>query len=143
MTDVDDFAHLPRAEYMFPGPGRDRLVDAILSGAKTATSCLLAELERAGEPLPQVGEREVVVDSAGQPVCVTEATGVQVVCLAAVGDEHAHAEGEGYADAAAWRAGHERFWTSPEMVAELGDPPLTLTDETPVVCTTFRVVHRF
>ena len=32
---------LPKAEFMFPGPERDRLVKLILDGVKTATVCLM------------------------------------------------------------------------------------------------------
>ncbi|MDR3081890.1 MAG: RNA-binding protein, partial [Streptomyces sp.] len=40
-------ASLPRAEFAFPGLLRDRLVAAILCGAKTSTTGLLAEYEHA------------------------------------------------------------------------------------------------
>lgn len=39
----------------FPGPLRDRLVAAVLSGAKVSTSGLLAEYEVEKEDLPPVG----------------------------------------------------------------------------------------
>ncbi|SCG80211.1 hypothetical protein GA0070609_6308 [Micromonospora echinaurantiaca] len=59
---------LPRAEFAFPGPLRDKLVSAILSGAKTSTTALLVGYERANEPLPEVGQRSAVVDSADRLV---------------------------------------------------------------------------
>lgn len=34
---------LPKAEFMFPGPERDRLVKLILDGVKTATAALMIE----------------------------------------------------------------------------------------------------
>ena len=43
---------LPRAEFAFPGPLRDQLVAAILSGTKTSTSGLVLGYERENEPLP-------------------------------------------------------------------------------------------
>ena len=52
---------LPRMEFAFPGPLRDRLVAAILSGAKTATTGLVLEYERENEPLPEVGQLLAVV----------------------------------------------------------------------------------
>jgi hypothetical protein len=42
-------------EFGFPGPLRDRLVDAVLSGVKAATSSLLADWERDGEEPPAAG----------------------------------------------------------------------------------------
>ncbi len=92
-----DIAALPTAEFAFPGPLRDRLVAAILDGSKTATTGLVAEYEREGEPLPEAGDRSVLVDSDGRPVAVLEVTGVRVVPLAQVDSAHAVDEGEGYA----------------------------------------------
>ncbi|MDT6987931.1 ASCH domain-containing protein [Streptomyces lusitanus] len=135
-----DIGALPTAEFAFPGPLRDRLVAAILDGSKTATTGLVAEYEREGEPLPKVGDRSVLVDSDGRPVAVLEVTGVRVVPLAQVDPAHAADEGEGYAGVAEWRAGHERFWSSAEMRAALDDPDFAVDDTTPVVLERFRVV---
>jgi uncharacterized protein YhfF len=43
---------LPVAEFGFPGPLRDKLVEAVLSGEKTATTGLLAAYEYEGEAVP-------------------------------------------------------------------------------------------
>ncbi|MEU4399607.1 ASCH domain-containing protein [Micromonospora orduensis] len=136
--DLDD---LPAAEFAFPGPLRDRLVAAILSGAKTATSGLLVGYERANEPLPRVGQRSAVVDSEGRRVAVIELTDVRVVRLGDVDLQHALDEGEGDESVAQWRAGHEAFWHSAQVRAELGDPDFTVNDDTPVVVERFRLVH--
>ena len=97
-------------EYAEPGPLRDALVAAILAGAKTAASALLRDYEAAQEPLPRVGTRERVLDSAGQVAAVVEVTGVTVVPLSRVPHWHIVAEGEGHRDVRAWRAAHEEFW---------------------------------
>ncbi|MEU4983586.1 ASCH domain-containing protein [Streptomyces sp. NPDC021969] len=131
---------LPRAEFGFPGPLRDRLVAAVLDGSKTATTGLVADYEHEGEPLPEAGRREVVVDSRELPVAVIEVTEVRVVPLAEVDLAHAVDEGEGDTSVAEWRAGHERFWHGAEMRAALGDPEFTVDDATPVVLERFRVV---
>jgi hypothetical protein len=39
------------------------------------------------------------------------------------------------------RAGHETFWHSPEVRAELGDPGFTVNDDTRVVLERFRLVR--
>jgi uncharacterized protein YhfF len=132
---------LPVAEFAFPGPLRDRLVAAILSGSKTTTTGLVADYEHEGEPLPRPGLRQAVVDSGGDPVAVIETTAVRVICLADVDLAHALGEGEGYSSVAEWRAGHERFWHSPEMRAALDDPLFTVNDDTPVVAQTFRLLR--
>jgi uncharacterized protein YhfF len=132
---------LPVAEFAFPGPLRDRLVAAIVAGAKTATTGLVADYENENEPLPRPGLRQVVVDSVGNPVTVIETTAVRVMRLGDVDLAHALGEGEGYTSVAEWRAGHEQFWHSAEMRAALGDPEFTVGDDTLVVAQTFRLVE--
>ena len=131
---------LPRAEFAFPGPLRDRLVTAILSGAKTATSGLVQAYERENEPLPKVGQLLAVVDSADRRVAAIELTEVRVIRLADVNLRHALDEGEGDESVAQWRAGHEKFWHSAEVRAELGDPHFTVNDDTLVLAQRFRLV---
>src|SRR5215831_4630836 len=66
-------------EFAFPGPLRDQLVAAILDGTKSTTTGLLDDYERDGEPLPRPGDREVVIDSAGDPVTLIEIVAVRVL----------------------------------------------------------------
>jgi adenosylmethionine-8-amino-7-oxononanoate aminotransferase/uncharacterized protein YhfF len=127
-------------EFAFPGPLRDQLVAAILDGTKTTTTGLVDDYERDGEPLPRPGDREVVIDSAGEPVTVIETVAVRLLRLADVNLEHALGEGEGYASVADWRAGHEAYWHSDEMREYVGDPAFTVGDDTEVVALEFRVV---
>jgi uncharacterized protein YhfF len=132
---------LPVAEFAFPGPLRDRLIAAILSGEKTTTTGLVADYEHENEPLPSPGLRQIVVDSAGLPVAVIETTAVRVMRLADVDLNHALGEGEGYASVLEWRAGHEQFWHSVEMRQALGDPMFTVGDDTLVVAEEFRLIQ--
>ena len=127
-------------EFAFPGPLRDQLVAAILAGDKTTTSGLVADYEHEGDPLPRPGERNAVIDSAGNRVAVIETTAVRVIRLADVDPAHAVGEGEGYTSVAEWRAGHERFWHSAEYRAALGDPGLTVSDDTLMVAQAFRLL---
>ncbi|MGI5483658.1 ASCH domain-containing protein [Streptomyces lavendofoliae] len=126
----------------FPGPLRDRLVAAVLSGAKVSTTGLLAEYEAEGEELPRPGERSALIDSGGREVAVVEVTEVRVLPLGEVDLTHALDEGEGYASVAEWRDGHERFWHGAGMRRALGDPDFTVDDSTMVVAERFRVVER-
>ncbi|MGV8874348.1 MAG: ASCH domain-containing protein [Rhodococcus sp. (in: high G+C Gram-positive bacteria)] len=129
---------LPIVEFAYPGPLRDTLVAAVLSRAKTTTASLLVQYT--GEALPRVGDRGAVVDSAGVTVGIIETIGVEIVALQDVPLQHALDEGEGYADVAQWRAGHERFWQSVEVREELGDPNFTVDDDTQVVLERFVLV---
>ncbi|MFI9024367.1 ASCH domain-containing protein [Streptomyces sp. NPDC053560] len=133
---------LPAFELGFPGELRDRLVAAVLSGAKTATTGLAEGYALEGEPLPEAGERRAVPDSAGRTVAVIEVTGVRVLRLGDVDLAHAVDEGEGHTTVAQWRAAHEEFWHGAEQRAALGDPEFTVGDDTLVVAERFRVVER-
>jgi uncharacterized protein YhfF len=131
-----------RTEFGFPGPLRDALVAAVLSGKKVSTSSLQREYELEGSPLPVPGRRSEVVDSLNRPVAVIEVTSIKVLRLGDVEESHALDEGEGYESVAEWRVGHESFWHSDEMRRELGDPSFTVNDDTPIVLERFRVIER-
>jgi uncharacterized protein YhfF len=133
-----NLSDLPLVEFAFPGPLRDHLVAAILSGAKTSTSGLVLEYERENEPLPKAGLHSAVVDSEGRRVAAIEITEVR---LADVDLQHALDEGEGFTSVAEWRAEHEGFWHSAEVREELGDPDFTVDDDTQVLAQRFRLVH--
>ena len=129
------------SEFGFPGPLRDRLVAAILTGEKTSTTGLHEEVVRTGEALTSVGERSYVIDSAGEPVAVIETTEVVVRRMGDVDLAFATEEGEGFETLEAWRDAHVRFFESPELAAILGDPPVVVDDDTLVVCERFRLVE--
>src|SRR5690606_6720850 len=85
----------------------------------------------AGEPMPQVGRCDVVLDGAGRPACVIETIAVEIVPFDRVTRDFAEAEGEGPYEQ--WREGHIAFfnrnggWT-PDM---------------DLVCERFRLVEVF
>lgn len=139
-----DLVELPRWGFAFPGRLRDELTALALAGTKTTTTGLLAEMDLDGEPVPVTGERSVLVDSAERPVAIVETVACRVVRLADVDDRHAVDEGEGYADAAAFRVAHERFWNGylDDLRGRLGDPSFAITDDTLVTAERFRVVTR-
>jgi uncharacterized protein YhfF len=133
---------LPVAEFAFPGPLRDQLVAAVLSGEKTATAGLLEEYRREGLAPAEPGRRELVVDSAGRGVAVIEIVEVDVKRMGDVDLAFAIDEGEGFASVDEWYEAHVRFFTSPAMTAALGDPPVAIDADTLVVCSRFRVIER-
>ncbi len=139
-----DLASLRTWGFADPGPLRDELTAAALSGRKTTTASLLADFEMEGEELPTEGQRDILVDSAGRPVAVVETISCRVCRLADVDDQHAIDEGEGYVDAAGFRVAHEGYWNSyiDQVRAHLGDPTFVLTDDTPIVLERFRIVER-
>jgi len=125
---------LPKAEFAFPGPLRDKLVAAILRGEKISTTGLLLDYESEGEPLPVPGELSAVVDSDDRAVAVIQTDSVEVRRLGEVDLRHAIDEGEGYESVAQWRAGHERFWRSYH-------PDLSIDDDLLVVLERFHLVR--
>lgn len=133
---------MPVIEFAFPGPLREKLVAAVLDGTKTATTGLLQDYELDEEPLPVVGARSAVVDSAGHPVAVIEVTEVRVTRLGDVDVDHARDEGEGHDSVAAWRAGHEEYWHGIDYRGWLGSPGFVVNDDTPAVLNRFRLVER-
>jgi uncharacterized protein YhfF len=139
----DDLAGLESWGFAFPGPLRDELTELALAGTKTTTAGLWAEMEADSEALSRPGAREVLLDSDERPVAVIETVDCRVVRLADVDDRHAIDEGEGYADAAAFRVSHERFWNGyiDELRASIG-PDFALDDDTLVVLQRFKVVER-
>jgi uncharacterized protein YhfF len=143
-VDTTEAGVLPIAEFALPGPLRDKLVGLILAGAKTTTTGLFVEYEIEGDPIPADGDRQVVIDSQGQPVAVIEITDARVSRLADVDERHALDEGEDDPSVAEWRTGHERFWRSylPDLRARLDDPGFDIDDDTLVVLERFRLVER-
>ncbi|MEU0530814.1 ASCH domain-containing protein [Amycolatopsis tolypomycina] len=133
---------MKHAEFAFPGPLRDKLAAAVLRGEKTSTTGLVAEYEKYGEELPVVGERELMIDSAGEGVAVLETTEVRILPLSEVDLQHALDEGEGFTSVAEWRADHTDYWQGAEMRAAMEDPEFTVDDTTLVVATRFIIVER-
>jgi uncharacterized protein YhfF len=127
-----------------PGPVREELTALALAGTKTTTASLFVDFEMEGEPFPVAGTRDLLVDSDDRPVAIVEILSVRVCRLADVDDQHAIDEGEGYANAAEFRASHEAYWDRYlDAIREyLGDPSFVLTDDTPVVLERFRIVER-
>ncbi len=107
-------------------PLRRELADAVLRGEKTATAGLYGD-----DPLPQVGDRFLLLDFDDQPVAIVETTEARVVRAGDVDVEFARDEGEGFDTVADWRAAHERFWSDREF-----------TDDTLIVAERFRLVER-
>ena len=125
-----------------PGPMRDRLVQSVLAGRKTATSWLQVFYDMEGIPLPRPGDRFRLIDSAASAVGVVETIRADVVRFADVGDEVAQAEGQGFTNHDDWQAAHLAYWDRfrDEVRAYLRDPSWSIDDDTPVVVERFRNV---
>ena len=124
-----------------PGPLRDKLTALAIGGGKVVTSSLLADYQIEGHPVEQPGDIAILLDSEERPLALIENVLAKVIRLADMTDEDAIDEGEGYVDAAAFRASHEEFWNDEidEVRDGLGDPGFTITDDTMIVAQRFRI----
>lgn len=113
----------------------DGLLELVLAGIKTGTAGYLWEYEQEGEAVTKPGELDVILDGSGSPRAVIETTAVEIVPFRDVTEEHAHAEGEDDRTLASWRRIHQRFY---EQHIDTGRP---FSDDMPIVCERFRLVH--
>ncbi|HSN72017.1 MAG TPA: ASCH domain-containing protein [Steroidobacteraceae bacterium] len=113
----------------------DALCALVLSGTKRATApCLWQFVD---EPVPVPGDLHVVIDSRGLACCVIRTTRVQIVPFRNVPLDFVRLEGEGDGGIEHWRRVHWSYYQ--RVLAPLGREP---TDDMPVVCQEFEVVHR-
>ena len=113
----------------------DELAELVLSGRKRATASVLWSYEVEGEPLPQVGDFDVITDWDGRARCIIRTTSVEVTAFDEVSNEFAAAEGEGDSSLSYWREAHWAAFTR-ELEAIGRAPELGM----PVVCECFEVV---
>ena len=118
------------------GGAPDELAELVLNGIKTATASAYPLYEQEQEPLPQVGEYNVILNAKDEAVCIIETTKVYVVPFREVSADHAYREGENDRSLDSWRAVHRDFFTE-EMTA-VG---LTFNEDMPVVCEEFLRVY--
>lgn len=116
------------------GESPDELAQLTLDGIKTATSSAYALYEN--EPLPQVGEYSIILDSHNQAVCIIQTTAVEIKPFCEVDATHAYLEGEGDRTLAYWQSVHRSFFEK-EMQAN----HQTFDEKMLVVCEKFQVVY--
>lgn len=91
---VDQFADTPEAA--------TKVGKLVRNGVKTTTSSLVWGLEHIGEPLPKVGQIELIVDGNGEPLCIIELTEVEIKPFNTVDEQFAFEYGEGERTRAYW-----------------------------------------
>jgi uncharacterized protein YhfF len=116
----------------------DELGALIVAGTKTATCSALWEYEAEDEPLPSVGLKTIVLDGNNHPLCIVEATEVEVRSYNEVDARFAHEEGEGDRSLEYWRDAHWRFFS--RTLPGIGKEP---TVDMPLVCERFRVIYEW
>ena len=121
----------PHDDWAFGGDP-DGLAALVLSGRKTATASLRLLYQIELESLPRVGERSVILDGAGEAVCVIRTRRVFILPFDRVGPAQAFREGEGDRSLKYWREVHRAFFTE-----ELRPYHRSFHEEMEVVCEEF------
>jgi len=98
----------------------DELLGLVLAGQKTATCGPLRDFGPGGEPMPEVGRRDVVLDGKGRRAVVIETVEVTTRRFDEVDEAFARDEGEGDRSLASWREAHRTYFArtgghSPDM----------------------------
>lgn len=111
--------------------------DLVLAGIKMATSPSLWWYQTNNEPLPQVGDLNIVTNWNGEALCVIETTCVSIIPFNEITEEYAELEGEGDKSLAYWKRVHWDYYHR-----ELDGTPYNPKENMPIVCETFKVVYR-
>ena len=117
------------------GDAPDELAELTRKGIKSATASAYPLYELEGEPLPEAGDYNIILDSKESAVCITRTERVFVVPFRDVTDVQAYREGEGDRSLAYWREVHCRFFTT-----EMQSVGLAFSEDMGVVCEEFKTV---
>lgn len=95
------------------GGAPDYLAALVMQEIKTATASGYDLYFLAGkeEPIPQIGDYNVILDSKEQAVCVIQTIKTEVIPFNLVGEDQAYKEGEGNRSLEYWRKVHDEFFT--------------------------------
>ena len=113
----------------------DELGELVLQGIKTATCSMLWEFEADHEPLPKPGDVSIILNGAGDPLCIIETLEVEMCPFEAVGADFAHDKGEGDRSLEQWREAHWRYFS--RICRQIDKSPQT---DMPLVCERFKVI---
>ena len=115
----------------------DELGALVKQGIKTATADLVWVVEFERRSIPKAGNYSVILDGAGDPLCIIQTTAVSIRPYEDVPPEFAYDEGEGDRSLEYWRQAHWSYFS--RRCVDIGrKPSLTM----PVICEHFRLVYR-
>ncbi|MCX7207318.1 MAG: ASCH domain-containing protein [Proteobacteria bacterium] len=132
---------LPAGPVLLDGYGdspelSEELLALIRQGKKRAGTSLLWGHEADQEPVPCVGDLQIVLDHHNEPALITRVVSTYIVPYSEVTAEYAAIEGEGDGSLEYWRQAHWAFFS--RECEQLGRQP---TESMPVVCCVFEVLH--
>ena len=111
--------------------------ELVLQGEKRATAGLLWSYEDEEEPLPEIGQLNVITNWEKIPQCIVETTSVEQMPFNEVSAEFAFEEGEGDKTLDFWRKVHWKFFSA--ECKELGREP---TQEMLVILEKFKMIYQ-
>ncbi|TPR42904.1 ASCH domain-containing protein [Apilactobacillus micheneri] len=119
------------------GVNPDQLAKLVKDGIKTATTSAY-DLYEKDEPLPKIGEYDVILDGNKNPECITYTDNVEIKIFNDVNDLHAFREGEGDRSLKYWRKVHKEFFED-----EYQNDGSTFNPETSkMILETFHVIYK-
>jgi uncharacterized protein YhfF len=107
----------------------------VARGRKTASCSSVWEWEADGKLPPNAGDRTIVLDGRGLPICIIETTEVETRKFCEVDEQLAYDEGEDDRSLEAWRRIHWEFFS--RGLPRIGRQP---SQDMPLVCERFRVI---
>jgi uncharacterized protein YhfF len=114
----------------------DELGGLVVAGTKTATCSALWEWEAEKSPPPAAGDRTIILDGAGQPLCIIETVGIEIRPFEDVDESFAYDEGEEDRTLTSWRLEHWKYFS--RVLPKIGRNP---AQDMPLVCERFRLVY--
>ena len=127
---------IPYEAWMF-GAVPDKLAQLVIEGTKQATASLHQLYVDTFEPMPQVGQYSVILNSKQEAVCIIQTIEIQIIPFKDVTEEMAMIEGEGDKSLAYWREVHLEFFE--EEAKSIGK---SFTEDMLVIFETFRLVFK-
>lgn len=116
------------------GEKAEWLASLVVNGTKTATCSSYPLYEIEGDPLPKVGDHQIVLDSQNQPVAIIKSYAIDIYLFNKVPVGFALAEGEGTYDE--WKKAHIAFFG--RTLSQYG---LVFTEDMLTVCDRFEKVY--
>ena len=130
-----DYKEMKYTAWAF-GAEPDELAELVVSGRKTLTWSGLKLYEADAEPLPEMGEVSIVLNTSEEAVCVIETTKVYTVAFRDVDETIAYKEGEGDRTLAYWRQAHLEFF-----IPEYDTAGLIFNEEEIIVIEEFKKIY--
>ena len=135
-------SNLPRLPYPQESFGdtqqlANELGALVVNNKKTATCSCTWEYEAEGSELPKTGDRSIILNGKGIPLCIIETINVEYKKFQDVDKQFSFLEGEGDLTLDYWRREHWKYFA--RVLPKIGKQPSL---DMPLVCEKFRVIFR-